>query len=325
MTDEPENNGSGEDEENQAHHLEDLSSSLPRVGRAEGKYTSQAKESFRSSSEAAPSHYVQALDSAWLSGILHESVARLDRMFDYEVDSYQRKLLLHLAKTAPDEQIWKKFEAAKSARHTGIRNLVSRALVDLPYADLKKQIRESALVKTAVAAPNIPGMMSKAREVLAAECIQEGIGKTQEILGPREFALVRLATVFPEQILPSDGFREMLDTALLGGRGADVIRACAKVFENAARAKKELGIDPIEFEMTLNWTNPDFPLWLGESGALAEMLRLRFGLEDVTEDGVKKMRSRKLESLPPHPIVDFRAYRDGQFEFDPPPDSLAGS
>jgi hypothetical protein len=141
----------------------------------------------------------------------------------------------------------------------------------------------------------------------------------QAIMDPRRFALRQLAVTFPKEILPSQAFRQVMDMALLSGGGRDWIVDLANGFQNAGRRNSEPKSKELELEltMTVHFTDPRYPLWMASSEALESILSRQFGLSNVTQEGAKRMRSRKLRLDSPYPIVGFSTFADGRqiFEF----------
>jgi len=295
-----------------------LGESLPEIiGPKKGKHLAMTEEVLRVASGGKAGRHEQMKGDLWLNRAVRLAVEAFDEPFDYETDSLQKSLLQQLHDRNPEADVWKQFERAKKVRREALTDLVSRALTGRSYEEIGKQIGESATLKHAIIAPGVPGILEKAIKIVENDETEdcEAAGGNHEFVDYREFTLFRLATLFPDRILPSVAFRQMMDLALVGGRGQELIAKIAADFKNAGNAKKALGIDETEFAMAVNWTNPSFPLWLASENALTAILRNQFGLENVSEQGARKKRNRKLPGESPYPILDFKVYKDRPHEF----------
>ncbi len=293
--------------------LDPLTEAVDDIVKPKGKHVAMFGESLRMMSGV--DRYSRMQDDAWLSGALRQAVSALDSYFDYEADSFQNRLLQKLDEINPDVDVWQQFEQAKEVRRGGLQDLAARALTGEPYAKIKGRLGKSALLKGATVAPGISGMLQKAKNVIQENETDESGDASRGSLDPRELAIARLAILFPDQVLPGEAFRQMMNLALLGGRGTELISGLAGEFAKSERNRKTLGINDHEVEMTINWTNPDYPLWLAEMEALAAMLRLEFCSDDVTEEGAKGVRNRKLKCDSLYPIVGYVAYKNGEHSF----------
>lgn len=255
----------------------------------------------------------------WLSRALRFAVEAIDTPFNYAADSLQRRLLEQLHEKNPEAGIWEQLEKAISVRREALYDVASRALTKKSYKEIRKQIGDSATVHVASWAPGIPGIAERAQEITRAKLAAQAEEHSEGFTYYSEFALARLAAVFPEQVLPSVEFRRMMDLALLGGRGRKLITSIAAEIAKAEKNSKILGMKDAEIVMAVNWTNPEFPLWLASERALAAILRGPFGLDEVTEAGVRKTRNEKLKCDSPYPILSYKVFRDGRSEFQVSP------
>jgi len=285
------------------------------MGPPKGRHLAMTEEALRIASGGKADRYDQMEGDMWLSRALRMAVSVLEGDFDFEADSLQKRLLVQLHQKDPESSVWQKFEEARKVRTDALKDIAARALTGKSHEEVSKQIGESATLKVAIMAPALPGIMEKAMKITRTKEDEDDAEEEHGFTDYREFALARLAAVFPEQILPSTGFRQMMDLALLSGRGRDLIPEIAKEFSRADKATKTLGVSQNELVMILNWINPAYPLWLATEEALAAILRGVFELEEITEDGARRMRNRKLRGDSPYPILEFSINTDGQHQF----------
>lgn len=303
------------DDNNSLTHLGD---SLPEIiGPKKGEHLARAEERLRVALGEEGGRHFRMKGDLWLIGAIRLAVEALDKPFDYETNSLQKSLLQQLHDKNPEGDVWTQFEKAKKVRLEALTDIASRALTGRPYEEVGKQIGDSASLNMAIIAPGIPGIIEKAAKIFESDETgdRKSAGGKDDSADSREFTLLRLATLFPDRILPNAAFRQMVNLALAAGRGQGLIEKIAKGFRNTIAAKKTLGIDETEIALVVNWTNPHFPLWLAAEKALAAILRNQFGLNDVSEEGVRKMRNRKLRCDSPYPILDMNVYKDRPHEF----------
>lgn len=305
--------------------LNSLGRSIPKIiGPNKGSHLALTEEALRMASGGKADRYDQMEGDMWLIRALRLAVEVLEGQFDYEADSLQKRLLDQLHQKNPDKGVWEQFKDAKNVRREALLEIASRALTGKPYDEVRKQIGESATLKVATMAPGLAGIMEKARKITHTEESVFEARESHSFIDYREFTLARLAAAFPEQILPSPGFRQMMDLALLSGRGLELIPEIANEFTRAQKAQKTLGVTQNELVMIVNWINPEYPLWLATESALAAILRSVFELNEITEQGAGRMRNRKLPGASPYPILGFSIFRDGKREFKLEPGLSAG-
>jgi hypothetical protein len=285
------------------------------VGPNKGRHLAMTEEALRVATGGKPDRYDQMEGDVWLNRALRMAVDVLEGDFDYEADSLQKRLLNQLHEKEQKPDVWEQFENARKVRREALYEIAARALTGRSHEDIRKQIGESATLKVATMAPGVPGILEKAMEIARTKEDKDGVAEEHGFTDYREFALARLAAVFPEHILPSIGFRQMMDLALLSGRGRELIPEIAKEFSREKKAAKTLGVTQNELVMIVNWVNPDYPLWLATEEALAAILRSAFELEEITEGGARRMRNRKLRGESPYPILGFSTHTDGRHEF----------
>lgn len=312
------------DSEDGSSPLKQLGDRISKIaGPPKSHYLAMSDEAMRmalrrvSGGIATPSEQIDG--DLWLSRALRSAVEVLDLNFDYGADSLQRRLLEQLHDKNSEAGVWDQFEKALLVRREALYDVASRALTGKSYKGIRKQIGDSATVKVASWAPGISGITERAREITHAKLAAQAEEASKGFRDYSEFALARLAAEFPEQVLPSAEFRQMMDLALLGGRGSELITSIAAEIAKAEINSKILGMKDAVIVMAVNWTNPEFPLWLASERALAAILRGPFGLDEVTEAGVRKTRNEKLKCDSPYPILDYKVFRDGRSEFQVSP------
>lgn len=275
------------------------------------------EEALRVASGGKPDQWDRIEGDLWLSRALRFACDALDGDFDFAADTLQKRLLDQLHEKDPDGGIWEMFSDARNVRRKALPDLASRALTGEPYTTIQKRIGESARSK--VKALGIWSSVDPATWESSEQPTPSSMGEKKlsqiDLIDYREFAYLRLAMAMPEKILPSDWFRKKMDLALLSGRGRDLLSEICREQARTEKAKKILGVDLNEIVMTLNWVNPDFPLWLATENALANMLRSVFELEEITESGARKMRNRKLPGDSPYAILKFSIFPNGKHEF----------
>lgn len=252
--------------------------------------------------------YDQMQGDMWLSSALRTVVSILNEPFDYESDSLQSRLVEMIDERSPEIGIRKKFVAALENREKNLQEIAARILTGQPYATVQQRIRKSATLKVATMAPGLPGILEKAH----------AISEEEEYVDARETALLRLAAYMPDLFEPSPAFRQLMDGALIGKRGGSLNMDFAKELRRAKENKKPLGISDAEIVLTVNLTNPEFPLWLAESKAMSSIITHVFNTDPGGSDGteaIKQLRIRKLKCSQPYPILDFQMYREGNSEF----------
>lgn len=307
-----------QESENKNPLLGKFSDSLSAIlGPEKSHQLALTEEALRMASGGKPDQWDRMEGDLWLSRALRFAFDTLDGNFDFAADTLQKRLLDQMHAKDPDGGIWEMFSDAREVRRKALLDLASRALTDKPYTTIQKQIGESARRKVKAL-----GIWSSAdpsswesSEPLTPYSIAEKEISQSDLIDYREFAYLRLAMTMPEKIFPSERFRKMMDLVLLSGRGGELLSEICRERTRTNKAKKFLGIELSEIVMTLNWVNPDFPLWLAQEKALAAMLRSMFELEEITESGARKMRNRKLLGKSPYPILEFSIFRNGKREF----------
>jgi hypothetical protein len=280
-----------------------------------GQISTLTNEALRMATRGGDGHHAGLEAKLWLWRAVLYATNALDKPFDYGKNSIQKSLLDQLHARKPESEVWRQFEVAKRVRRTALRDIASRALVGRPYKEIRKQIRAGSAIKAALMAPGLPDVVESASTLHQHDSSKMNAEDPNGVSDYREFALSRLAAAFPKKMLGSEDLRTMINLALAGDRGGELITAVAAEMAKAEKNHKILGMKEAEIVMAVNWTNPDFPLWLATATALAAILRRPFGLEDLTEEGVRKTRNQKLNCESLYPILDYKVFVDGHCEF----------
>lgn len=308
-----------QESENKNPLLGKFSDSLSAIlGPEKSHQLALTEEALRMASGGKPDQWDRMEGDLWLSRALRFAYDTLDGTFDFAADTLQKRLLDQMHAKNPNGGIWDMFSDAREVRRKALLDLASRALTDKPYTTIQKQIGESARwkVKALGVWSSVDPTAWESSEQPTPYSIGEKVISQTDFIDYREFAYLRLAMAMPEKILPSGRFREVMDLALLSGRGRELLSEIYRERARTKKGKKILGVDLNEIVMTLNWVNPDFPLWLATENALANMLRSVFELEEITESGARKMRNRKLLGKSPYPILKFRIFPNGKHKFE---------
>lgn len=255
----------------------------------------------------------------WLSSQLPNLVSSLECKFDYEKPSIQRLLLEHVERQRPELRAQEQLAAARKVQRENIRDIACTIMTGRSYHNISPLIADSmALTSTALnmrlILPESSGLVERAMRVDSGALRKD----LPAGLSVKDHALARLAAAFPEQVLPCEMFREAMDRALLEKRGMAFIAEVAKEAANVTTETKYRGVGDLLLVTSLNWTNPDFPLWLAEAGAFVEMLGEQFRVSGVSRDAAKRMRSRRFEGRGLQLIRGFRVSESGA-EFNPVP------
>lgn len=248
---------------------------------------------------------VKIEEAAWFRCSLEDMVSRLDPGFDYEADSTQRRLIQALDEKYPEKNVLHQFDSAKKVREKALLDLACRSLTGKKYSEilaLNGWISLPQITKLV----GVPG----ATFVLVSPSIATPASAPEHDLGLRKLVIEHLLEYFPDKVLGSQDFINCMVSVLRSGNGRDYFMRMASRIGRREQKKKILGIDKLEIVLTTNFTNPEFPLWLATKKALASILRIQFGLADVTEESAAKMRSRKLKTESPYSIIDVKQFRD---------------
>ncbi len=146
----------------------------------------------------------------------------------------------------------------------------AQALVD---GNLKVEVRSRGS-----SAPSVAGLIQAGLEMtndLAAMS-----GRPLIHLRDRYQTLIFLAARFPKIVQPMPSFRQVADTLFEKGLGNRLASDLGIANKKLSLRNRPGGMpDPLLLVMAANWTNPDYPFWLMQTGAALEALTKVFGFE----------------------------------------------
>lgn len=242
-------------------------------------------------------------DSTGMSGITervwHETSITLIAnalmpKFDLDKNSPQSAILQRKVGTQPGRTLEDSFGRAQSARITVMRRMVEQMLKGL--ATVRSVLRSSVGLHRTAASAWITDPSPELQLSIFAP-MENPVAAFQA----RERALIALAAMVPDRILPLPGFRQIVDRRLQFGHGEEFLERLHVSLTKARRRTRNDGslkVDPILLVMAQHWVNPDYPLWMMREPAATKVLDVVFGL---TGDLTEKFRERRRKYFPGQP------------------------
>ena len=192
--------------------------------------------------------------------------------FDLERHSPQSEILQRRVNPQLEQPSEDLFERARSTRIRVMRRIVEQMLKGL--ATVRSVPRPSVDRGRSAADPRL---FDASRELPASVFVPSG--DPVAAFQAREGALIALASMVPDRILPLPGFRQIMDRRLQFGRGENLLQKLHVSLRKARRRTRKvnaLKVDSLLLTMAQQWVNPDYPLWMMREPVATRVLELAF-------------------------------------------------